>query len=287
MKTIFYTFTLFSLKLAFLVLDIVFKFIPLIILKFLGPFKITKKNLSIAFPELNDHELDLLAKESYKETLKSIYETLYAWSRSNKKIIYQTKKIKNRFLFNASEQNNGLIVFALHNRSIDFMLRWISSQRSHTSLYKKIKLRPINNFVKKLREEENCKMVETGIGGVKSILTALEKNKMTCMASDQVPARGLGVYAKFFDHDCYSFSLAPNLARKSKKPILLSYLSYERDIGHVMNFKKPSKEIYSESGVQVMNDEMEKVIRISPCEYSWEYKKFRRLPSVDKDIYKN
>ena len=34
-------------------------------------------------------------------------------------------------------------------------------------------------------------MVETGIGGVKSILTALEKNKMTCMASDQVPARGL------------------------------------------------------------------------------------------------
>ena len=287
MKTIFYTFTLFPLKLAFLVLDIVFKFIPLSILKFLGPFKITKKNLSIAFPELNDHELDLLAKESYKETLKSFYETLYAWSRSNKKIIYQTKKIKNRFLFNASEQNNGLIVIALHNRSIDFMLRWISSQRSHTSLYKKIKLRPINNFVKKLREEENCKMVETGIGGVKSILTALEKNKMTCMASDQVPARGLGVYAKFFDHDCYSFSLAPNLARKSKKPILLSYLSYDRDIGHVMNFKKPSKEIYSESGVQVMNDEMEKVIRISPSEYSWEYKKFRRLPSGDKDIYKN
>ena len=107
------------------------------------------------------------------------------------------------------------------------------------------------------------------------------------MASDQVPARGLGVYAKFFDHDCYSFSLAPNLARKSKKPILLSYLSYDRDIGHVMNFKKPSKEIYSESGVQVMNDEMEKVIRISPSEYSWEYKKFRRLPLGGKDIYKN
>ena len=81
--------------------------------------------------------------------------------------------------------------------------------------------------------------------------------------------------------------MAPNLARKSKKPILLSYLSYDKDIGHVMNFKKPSKEIYSESGVQVMNDEMEKVIRISPSEYSWEYKKFRRLPSGDKDIYKN
>jgi lauroyl/myristoyl acyltransferase len=48
------------------------------------------------------------------------------------------------------------------------MLRWISSQRSHTSLYKKIKLKPIDNFVKKLRQEGNCKMVETGIGGVKT-----------------------------------------------------------------------------------------------------------------------
>ena len=286
MKTIFYTFTLFPLKLAFLFWDIVFKLIPVRILKFLGPFKITKKNLSIAFPELADHELDLLAKESYKETLKSFYETLYAWSRSNKKIIYQTKKIKNRFLFNASEQNKGLIVFALHNRSIDFMLRWISSQRSHTSLYKKIKLRPINNFVKKLREEENCKMVETGIGGVKTIFASLENNQMTCMASDQVPARGLGVYSKFFGHECYSFALAPKLAKKSNKQILLSYLSYEKDIGHIINFKKPSAEIYSDKGVDIMNLEMEQEIKKSPAEYSWEYKKFRRLSQEPKDIYK-
>ena len=80
---------------------------------------------------------------------------------------------------------------------------------------------------------------------------------------------------------------APNLARKSKKPIVLAYLSYDRNLGHVMNFKKPSKEIYSESGVQVMNDEMESVIRQSPAEYSWEYKKFRRLLSVPQDIYKD
>jgi len=287
MKIIFYIFTIYPLRFAFLVLDIVFKAIPLKVLKLVPSFKVTRKNLSIAFTDLNDRDLDLLAKESYKETLKSFYETLYTWSRSYKKIIYQTKRINNRFLFTTPKQEDGLIIIALHNRSIDFMLRWISSQRPHTSLYKKIKSKLINSFVKKFREEGNCKMVETGIGGVKSILTALEKNKMTCMASDQVPARGLGVYAKFFDHDCYSFSLAPNLARKSKKPILLSYLSYDKDIGHVMNFKKPSKEIYSESGVQVMNDEMEKVIRISPSEYSWEYKKFRRLPLGDKDIYKN
>ena len=287
MKIIFYIFTIFPLKPAFFMWDTLFKVLPLNILRLMPPFRVTKTNLSIAFPGLAKHELDLLAKESYKETLKSFYETLFTWSRSSKKIILETKKINNRFLFNSQEKESGLIIFALHNRSIDFMLRWISSQRSHTSLYKKIKLKPIDKFVKKFRQEGNCKMVETGIGGVKTILNSLEKNQMTCMASDQVPANGLGVYSTFFGHECYSFSLAPKLARKSNKQILMSYLSYEKDIGHIINFKKPSNEIYENNGVDVMNEEMEREIKKSPTEYSWEYKKFRKLSQEPKSIYKS
>ena len=271
---------------SFIMCDIVFKITPLSMLKALASYRITRKNLSIAFPNLSTQELDLLAKKSYRETLKSIYETLYTWSRSSSKIIYQVKKINNRFLLNPNEQKDGLIVFAPHNRSIDFMLRWISTQRANTSLYKKIKLKPINRFVKKFREEGNCKMVETGIGGVKSILKSLESNQMICMASDQVPADGLGTYSTFFGHECYSFALAPRLARKSKKRILMSYLSYEKNIGHVVNFVKPSKEIYNNNGVDVMNVEMENEIKKSPTEYSWEYKKFRKLSKEPKDIYK-
>ena len=286
MKIIFYTFTIFSLKFDFLMLDVLFIGIPLFVLRFFPSFRVTKKNLSIAFSDLAEHELDLLAKESYKETLKSFYETLYTWSRSSKKIVQETKKINNRFLFNNPEQGSGLIIFSLHNRSIDFMLRWISSQRAHTSLYKKIKLKPIDNFVKKFRQEGNCKMVETGIGGVKTILTSLENNQMTCMASDQVPANGLGVYSTFFGHECYSFSLAPKLAKKSNKQIIMSYLSYEKDIGHIINFKKPSADIYTNNGVDVMNEEMENAILKSPTEYSWEYKKFRKLSKEPRDIYK-
>ena len=286
MKLIFYILSLYSIKQAFLILDQAFKIIPISALSLVSGFQVTKKNLSIAFPELNEQQLNNLAKESYKETLKSFYETLYTWSRSDKKIIRHTKKINNRFLFNSDESAKGLIIFALHNRSIDFMLRWISSQREHTSLYKKIKLSVINEFVKRFREEGNCKMVETGIGGVKSIMSALENNQMTCMASDQVPARGFGTYSLFCGHECYSFSLAPRLANKSKKTILLSYLSYKKDLGHIMNFKKPDKEIYLENGIDVMNREMEMEIRKVPAEYSWEYKKFRRLSKEPRDIYK-
>ena len=287
MKIFFYILSILPLKFIFSFLDISFKFLPLSLLRILSPFKVTRKNLSIVFPDTTSLELDMLAKESFKETIKSLYETLYTWSRSSQNIILKVKKINNRFLFNGSNHEDGLIIFAPHNRSIDFMLRWISTQRPHTSLYKKIKFSLIDQFVKKFREEENCKMVETGIGGVKSILNALEKNQMTCMASDQVPADGLGTYSKFFGHECYSFALAPKLARKTKKEILLTYLSYKRDIGHIINFKRPSVEIYEKNGVDVMNKEIEDEIRKSPSEYSWEYKKFRKLSGDIRDIYKN
>ena len=287
MKIFFYILSILPVKFIFSFLDTFFKFLPLSFLRILSPFKVTRKNLSIVFPDTTSLELDMLAKESFKETIKSLYETLYTWSRSSQNIILKVKKINNRFLFNGSNHEDGLIIFAPHNRSIDFMLRWISTQRPHTSLYKKIKFSLIDQFVKKFREEENCKMVETGIGGVKSILNALEKNQMTCMASDQVPADGLGTYSKFFGHECYSFALAPKLARKTKKEILLSYLTYKRNIGHIINFKKPSVEIYEKNGVDVMNKEIENVIKKSPLEYSWEYKKFRKLSGDIKDIYKN
>ena len=287
MKIFFYILSILPVKFIFLFLDISFKFLPLSFLRIFSPFKVTRKNLSIVFPDTTSLELDMLAKESFKETIKSLYETLYTWSRSSQNIILKVKKINNRFLFNGSNHEDGLIIFAPHNRSIDFMLRWISTQRPHTSLYKKIKFSLIDQFVKKFREEENCKMVETGIGGVKSILNALEKNQMTCMASDQVPADGLGTYSKFFGHECYSFALAPKLARKTKKEILLTYLSYKRDIGHIINFKRPSVEIYEKNGVDIMNKEIEDEIRKSPSEYSWEYKKFRKLSGDIRDIYKN
>ena len=287
MRIIFFILSILPLKIAFVVFDIFFRLVPLRFFEFFPAFQVTKRNLSIAFPEMSYFDLECLSKESYKETLKSVYETFYAWSRSNKKIIYQTRRINNRFLFNNQNNQNGLILFALHNRSIDFMLSWIGSQRVHTSLYKKIKLNSVNRYVKKIREIGGSKMVETGVGGVKTILSALENNQMTCMASDQVPADGLGTYSTFFNHECYSFSLAPRLAKKSMKEILMSYISYDKNIGYVMNFIKPHHKIYSSIGVDVMNKEMEQVIKKMPAEYSWEYKKFRKLSSEPKDIYKS
>jgi KDO2-lipid IV(A) lauroyltransferase len=97
----------------------------------------------------------------------------------------------------------------------------------------------------------------------------------------------LGKYSKFFGHECFSFSLAPSLAQKTNMPILMASLSYDSSIGHIMTFQKPDEKIYGDSGVDIMNQEMETEILKRPEEYSWEYKKFRKLSKEPKDIYKH
>ena len=94
MRIIFYIFSIFPLKFAFLICDIALKLVPLNILSLAHTFIVTRKNLSIAFSELTGDELDVLAKESYKETLKSFYETLYTWSRSSKKIVHDNLYVR-------------------------------------------------------------------------------------------------------------------------------------------------------------------------------------------------
>ena len=121
-------------------------------------------------------------------------------------------------------------------------------------------------------------MVPTGIGGVKSIIKALKNNQMTCMASDQVPADGMGKYSTFFGHECFSFSLAPSLAQKTNMPILMASLSYDPAIGHIMTFKQPDAKIYSESGVDIMNNEMDSI------KFPWDLKKIN-VPFSNTERY--
>ena len=66
----------------------------------------------------------------------------------------------------------------------------------------------------------------------------------------------------------------------------MTSLSYDAALGHIMSFRKPDQKIYGEDGVDIMNREMELEIRKCPKEYSWEYKKFRKLTNKSQNIYK-
>ena len=190
-------------------------------------------------------------------------------------------RIENNFLLNKYiNDGKGVAVIAIHNRSVDMLLKWINTKSDTTTLYKKVKIKALDRFVKKQREGKNNKVYETNMNGVRKIFQAFKDGKTICIAADQVPQRGMGEYIKLFNNDAYTTTLASSMLYKTKKPgifICLNSFGNNR-LGVTI---KPTKEaIYKDSEYKLsLNKSIEELININPVDYSWEYKRYRRPPS--------
>ena len=257
------------------------------VFKLFKSYKITKINIKIAYPELNISNIELLSKLSIREMIISGYETIYCWGRppsSNNSMIF---KVENNFLYKSLiSKKQGLISVSFHNRSVDMLITWINTQTPTVSLYKKIKNKHLNSFVRNKRQLNESLSVETSISGVRKIYKALKDNKVICFAADQVPQRGMGEYIKFYNRDAYSTTLVQSLAKKTMAPVVYLYLKSNKNNFLSICIKSCSNDIYDDSKHKLLiNSDIEKMINERPIDYSWEYKRFKKSQTGVSDPY--
>ena len=259
------------------------------IFKTSSAYKETLRNLEMTYKHLDKLELEQLAKESLIETILSGHETIKSWSKpihiSGKNIF----RIENNYLLNRYiDDGNGVAVIAVHNRSVDMLLKWINTKCETTTLYKKVKIKALDRFVRKQREGKNNNVYETTMTGVRKIFQAYKANKTICIAADQVPQEGMGEYIKLFNIDAYTTTLASSLIYKTQKPaVFICMNSFENNkLG--VTIKPSRKDMYNESEHKLsLNKSIESLININPKDYSWEYKRYKKLLSGEnpyKDI---
>ena len=259
------------------------------IFKTSSTYKVTLRNLEMAYKHLDQVELEQLAEESFIETILSGHETIKSWSKpihiSGKNIF----RIENNYLLNRYiDEGNGVAVIAIHNRSVDMLLKWINTKCETTTLYKKVKIKALDRFVRKQREGKNNNVYETTITGVRKIFQAYKANKTICIAADQVPQEGMGEYIKLFNIDAYTTTLASSLVHKTQKPAVFICLNSFENNKLGVTIKPCRKDIYNESKHKLsLNKSIESLININPKDYSWEYKRYKKLLSGEnpyKDI---
>ena len=259
------------------------------IFKTSSAYKVTLRNLEMAYKHLDQVELEQLAEESFIETILSGHETIKSWSKpihiSGKNIF----RIENNYLLNRYiDEGNGVAVIAVHNRSVDMLLKWINTKCETTTLYKKVKIKALDRFVRKQREGKNNNVYETTMTGVRKIFQAYKANKIICIAADQVPQEGMGEYIKLFNIDAYTTTLASSLVHKTQKPAVFICLNSFENNKLGVTIKPCRKDIYNESKHKLsLNKSIESLININPKDYSWEYKRYKKLLSGEnpyKDI---
>ena len=258
------------------------------IFKTLSAYKVTLRNLEMTYKHLDQVELEQLAKESFIETILSGHETIKSWSKpihiSGKSIF----RIENNYLLNRYiDEGNGVAVIAIHNRSVDMLLKWINTKCETTTLYKKVKIKTLDRFVRKQREGKNNNVYETNMTGVRKIFQAYKANKTICIAADQVPQEGMGEYIKLFNIDAYTTTLASSLVYKTQKPAVFICLNSFENNKLGITIKPPREGLYNESEYKLsLNKSIENLININPKDYSWEYKRYKKLLSGE-DPYKD
>jgi len=250
--------------------------------------KISRININIAYSSKNKEYRECLVKRSVKQSIRSYYETLFCLSRSQKKLNQSIFKVENRFLYSQTNRDSGLIFLSAHNRSVDLLLNHLTNQDHVTAIFKPIKIKAFNEFVRKNRQKSGSNVFETNFTGVKELFSALKQGEVVAMAADQVPAKNMGVYEDFFGRRVYTTNLIPSLHSKTKAPIV-SVAIHSDNLTNQLYIRYGSKSTYKEKpqyNAKAMNKEIEKIININPEDYNWEYKRFKKQEIDDKTIYK-
>ena len=285
MRLFFYLLSPFNLRVGYIFCD----FISSIIISFNTKIvKVSRINISIAYHRKNKKVIESIVRRSVKQSIRSYYETLFCLSRSQSKLNKSIFKVENRYLYSQANRDFGLILLSTHNRSVDLLLNQITNQETVTAIFKPIKIKAFNEFIKKNRQKSGSNVFETNFTGVKELFSALKKGETIAMAADQVPAKSMGVYEDFFGKKVYTTNLIPSLHSKTKAPIVSVAIHSESPSNHLY-IRYGSKTTYKKEipyDAKAMNLEIEKIININPEDYNWEYKRFKKQQLEDKNIYK-
>ena len=148
-----------------------------------------------------------------------------------------------------------------------------------TVLYRPARKAWLRDLVDTSRARPNLATAPTTIAGVKQMLKALKAGEAVGLLPDQVPPKGLGVWAPFFGRPAYTMTLSARLARQTGAVLLLAW--GERLPGgrgyrvHVRRFEGVLSADAREAATQ-LNAEMERMVRAGPTQYLWGYARYKQ-----------
>ncbi|MCH2158837.1 MAG: lysophospholipid acyltransferase family protein [Oleiphilaceae bacterium] len=252
--------------------------------------RVTKVNVELAFPDLEQEQQQALIKASLTETAKLFAEFGAMWEWPTEKALGLVKSVRGKELFDmASEQNKGLIVLAPHHGNWELVGLYLSTLRPMAALYRPPKIKPLEDYMSKVRGRHGSELVPTTKRGVIRLFSILREQGMVGVLPDQVPQGSGGIFAPFMGVEANSVKLVSRLIEKTDC-LVLSLVAMRREdgTGFDLIFRKADPDIYSDdlyTSVAAMNRTVGTCVRDRPEQYQWEYKRFKDARKGSRHTY--
>lgn len=239
----------------------------------------TLANLNLCFSSLSASEIKRLARQSLRETGKLLFEVLFFWifpSGFYRRSICRV--IGEEHLLRARAEGRGVILVSPHLGNWEVFNAYAGSYGAYVS-YKPLSCGWMNRWIRHCRQLNGSKLFSIGNDGLKVLCESLGRGGIAVVFPDQVPEGGGRVIAPFFKAPAWTGTLVPRLASKKGARVICGFA---RRLPHAQGFEiylQPApEEIYGPDPIaaaEALNRGMEECIRLSPPQYTWEYKRFK------------
>ncbi|MDH5389171.1 MAG: lysophospholipid acyltransferase family protein [Gammaproteobacteria bacterium] len=247
-------------------------------------------NIQKCFPELNPEQQHQLVQDSLLETGKLISEIGIIWGRSSHSVLALIKEVEGEELIHqARQQGQGVLLAIPHIGSWEMVGLYCAKHFPMTTLYRPPKVKGFDQKIHQARQRTGATLVPTDNSGVRALSKALKNAELVGMLPDQEPSMGNGLFAPFFNVPAYTMTLLPKMATKFNCQVIYTYAQrLPASQGFKLIFRASSGSFANKSlqeATELMNGDIEKLVRECPSQYQWIYKRFKTRPEGEAEFY--
>ena len=251
---------------------------------------VTEKNIKLCFPELSDSERKKLVLNSLVHTGYLMFELGQVWFQPLQKNLKRIINVSGKDIMDkAASRPHGVIVVAPHLGNWEILNHYIVQDYPGVIVYSPPKQKQFEKIIRELREKSGSRLVPASAAGVRAVYKHLKQGGVVYILPDQVPGTEGGMLAPFFGVPALTMTLVSRLVKKTGAEVVAVYgkrLPFYR--GFDVVFRAADSRIYSadlEVSVVGLNATVERCVRDIPEQYQWSYKRFKRRPGLDQQIY--
>ena len=254
--------------------------------------QVTRRNLALCFPSMSEKSREALVKQSVYQTAMFALELPLVWRKDQAWFDRHVWHREGYQLFeDARKEQRGLLILAPHTGNWEIvglsLARWVGED--YACLYQPPRLPWVESFMKGARARFGGESLPTNRRGLIKLSQHIKQGGLTGILPDQVPDRSGGIVSSFYQHPCFTMTLAHSIIKRTECRVLgMAAIRDEKGFGLVVKECDPA--IYSnevDESVAAMNRVVEALVDIDRSQYQWEYKRFKglgRKPSLYADL---
>jgi KDO2-lipid IV(A) lauroyltransferase len=245
--------------------------------------RIVRRNLRLAFPDWSGEKIRRTSKRVFQNLGTTLVEICQLAAYSKSDVIARVRVVGAERWRRALESNQGLIVVSAHlgNWEVGSQYAACFMQKPTLGVAKKIRFRPLNKWVHKLRTRFGTKIIYKK-GALPDMRQTLRRGGVVGLLVDQ-SKRKEGVDVNFFGYRVPATPAAAFLGIHCQSPILPIFCIREPSGQLTIHVDQPLNLKWSgdlrsdvQANTQRITDAVERMIRKYPEQWFWVHKRWKK-----------